>query len=180
MTSNNEELIHTPALGGKVPHFGALLRAARERRDMSLEDIAMRTKVSRFSLGLIEQGRLDDLPADVFVRGFIRSYARVVGIPEAEPIAMLEKDLSERRKRQDSAASPVVPAGANAGANYDANDEEGTSPRRRLGLAVFVIIVLAIATITLSLFLRQPPQAGEGLSQMHAVPAEKAPAAFLG
>ena len=38
------------------------------------------------------------------------------------------------------------------------------APRRGIGLAVFVIIVLLIATITLSLFLRQQPPSGEGLS----------------
>jgi transcriptional regulator with XRE-family HTH domain len=151
----------------ETENFGTVLRAARERRQISLSEIARRTKVSTNSLQLLEAGKLDDLPPEVFVRGFIRSYAQAVGIPQNDPLTLYDEALNQKR-RADDPGIPVlalqprpVPAVPQAEA---IGDDEGQMPRRGIGLAVFVIIVLLIATITLSLFLRQQPQSGEGLS----------------
>jgi hypothetical protein len=57
-----------------------LLRAARERRSMTIEDIARVTRIPDHSLRRLEAGEFEDLPGDVFVRGFLRSYARCVGL----------------------------------------------------------------------------------------------------
>ncbi len=159
-------------------NFGTFLREERERRQVSLSEISQSTKVSVSSLKLIEAGNLDDLPPDVFVRGFIRSYAKSLGIPSSEPLGLLDQVLSERRRSAEIPAAGMRAtrmSGAMMGmANW--NPAVKTTPsseppveddppqRRGIGLAVFVIIVLLIATITLSLFLRQQPQSGEGLS----------------
>jgi len=140
-------------------HFGTLLREARQRCCLSLSQVAQKTKVPQWSLERLEAGKLDDLPEEVFVRGFIRSYARSVGLAEGEPLGLYEQALAARRRAQEAlAAAPAVAADGRD------MDDDGTAPRRGIGLAVFVIIVLLIATITFSLFLRQPPEAGEGLS----------------
>jgi cytoskeletal protein RodZ len=143
--------------------FGTCLRRAREKRQLSLRDVAGATKIPRSTLELIEAGNLDHLPADVFVRGFIRSFARAVGTDENEPLHGFERALNARRdaERARSTAPVVDPAIIAAAA---ADDDSATPRRGGLGLAVFVIILLLIATITLSLLLRRPPQSGEGLS----------------
>ena len=171
-------------------NFGTLLKEEREKRKVSLAEISRATKLSVSSLQLMEAGNLDDLPPDVFVRGFIRSYARTIGISSSEPLELLDRTLSERRR----AAEPMVVADLRVHARPTAAtfaraqgsrpaampeppvEDEGQSPRRGIGLAVFVIIVLLIATITLSLFLRQQPQSGEGLS-LQGVPSEALPPA---
>jgi cytoskeletal protein RodZ len=142
-------------------HFGTVLREARERQRLSLADVARKTKVPQASLERIEEGKLEALPAEVFVRGFIRSYARSVGVADAEPIGLYEQALAARRRIEEAlAATPTaLPVEGAAAA-----EEDGAPQRRGIGIAVFVIIVLLIATITLSLFLRQPPQSGERLS----------------
>ncbi len=61
-----------------------LLRAARERRSMTIEDIARVTRIPDHSLRRLEAGEFEDLPGDVFVRGFLRSYARCVGLDAAD------------------------------------------------------------------------------------------------
>ena len=143
--------------------FGSCLRRAREKRQLSLRDVAGATKIPRTTLELIEAGSLDALPADVFVRGFIRSYARAVGTDENEPLHGFERALNARRDAEHArSTAPVVDPAVIAAA---AAEDESAMPRRGgLGLAVFVIILLLIATITLSLLLRRPPQSGEGLS----------------
>jgi cytoskeletal protein RodZ len=150
-------------------NFGTFLREERERRQVSLSEISQSTKVSVSSLKLIEAGNLDDLPPDVFVRGFIRSYAKSLGIPSSQPLGLLDQVLSERRR---SAEVPVLTesmakwklSGRKTVPSEPPVEDDPQVQRRGIGLAVFVIIVLLIATITLSLFLRQQPQSGEGLS----------------
>jgi cytoskeletal protein RodZ len=146
----------------ETENFGSVLREARERRSFSLADVARETKLSRSSLELLEAGQIDDLPPEVFVRGFIRSYARSVGLREAEPLGLFEQALDARRQAEQTLLNTPLPDEQDAmGVPVPADDD---APRRGLGVAVFVIIVLVLATITFSLFLRQPPQSGEGLS----------------
>jgi transcriptional regulator with XRE-family HTH domain len=167
-----------PSIAMEQEHFGTFLRRARESRDLVLADVAQKTKVARSTLELLERGQLAELPAGVYVRGFIRSFARAVGTDETEPLLMYERAV-EAKSRAEKArdVTPVaelpVPMGPHA-------DDEAMAPRRGLGLAVFVIILLLIATITLSLLLRRPPPSGEGLSLAPAlelpVPAPTPPA----
>jgi len=150
-------------------NFGTFLKEERERRQVSLSDLSKTTKLSVSSLKLMEQGNLDDLPPDVFVRGFIRSYAKTIGISSSEPLGLLDQVLSERRRAAEPPVLVTNRLNRHTGSDKPmpvepSVEDDGQSPRHGIGLAVFVIIVLLIATITLSLFLRQQPQSGEGLS----------------
>jgi cytoskeletal protein RodZ len=158
-----------------IEHFGISLRRARQDRALSLGEISSSTKVPRTALELIEAGSLEGLPADVFVRGFIRSYARAVGVSELQPLAQYDRALRARSEAARAESSQPVVDPAMAGITQDKLEEaeEAASSRRGLGLAVFVIVLLLIATITLSLLLRHPPPSGEGLSQ--GAPAPTAP-----
>jgi len=62
------------------------LRTGRGERGLSLEDVARTTKIQLKTLERIESGNHDGLPADVFVRGFVRSIARCVGLDEDEAL----------------------------------------------------------------------------------------------
>jgi len=62
------------------------LRDGRVQRGMSLDDVARVTKIQPRILERIEAGKLDGLPAEVFVRGFIRSVARCIGLDEREAL----------------------------------------------------------------------------------------------
>lgn len=76
------------------------LRAGRSQRGMSLDDVARVTKIQTRILERLEAGKLDGLPADVFVRGFVRSFAKCVGLDEAEAL----------RRYRDAASQPSAPA----------------------------------------------------------------------
>jgi transcriptional regulator with XRE-family HTH domain len=60
------------------------LRAGRTQRNLSLEDVAKVTKIQPRILEKLESGQFEGLPADVFVKGFVRSFAKCVGLPESE------------------------------------------------------------------------------------------------
>ena len=75
-----------PKHGWSRDRFCEYLRAQRERASLSIEDIARVTKIPERSLRQLEEGKFEELPADVFVRGFLRSYARVVGVSPDEVV----------------------------------------------------------------------------------------------
>ena len=72
---------------------GEYLKREREIRQISIQDVAEGTKISLASLRLIEENRFDELPAEVFVRGFVRNYAKYIGIDPEEVIKLLEEDF---------------------------------------------------------------------------------------
>jgi len=66
--------------------FGTWLRRQRELREISLREIADVTKISIRYLEALERDRFDILPAPVFARGFLREYARYVGLNPDEVV----------------------------------------------------------------------------------------------
>jgi len=120
--------------------FGNYLRAEREVRQIPLSEIAAATKIPLRTLQSLEDGVWDDLPARVFVRGFIRSYARHLGLPQTDACGRFDAAIARITQEENDASTESV---------GDAAAEVGG--RRRFGLALFVIIILIIATITLSL-----------------------------
>jgi cytoskeleton protein RodZ len=60
--------------------FGSKLREARERRGVSLRDIANATKISIAALEALERNDISRLPGGIFSRAFVRSYAVEVGL----------------------------------------------------------------------------------------------------
>jgi flagellar biosynthesis protein FlhG len=59
---------------------GARLRRSRVRRGMEIDDVGRVTKVNPTYLRFIEEERFEDLPARVYVRGFVSAYASCVGL----------------------------------------------------------------------------------------------------
>lgn len=99
--------------------FGAWLRRQREMREITLREISDATKISLRYLEALEQERFDLLPAKVFARGFLRQYARYVGLDPDEAVNRLlvaEKDENgeDEDERSDVAGGgwkPVKPTG---------------------------------------------------------------------
>src|SRR5205809_4834885 len=66
--------------------FGARLRDARERKGVSLRQIANATKISVGVLEALERNDISRLPGGIFGRAFVRSYAVEVGLDPEETI----------------------------------------------------------------------------------------------
>jgi cytoskeletal protein RodZ len=67
-------------MGTRRMRFGEELRAERERRGISLNDVAVSTRVSLRHLNALEEDKFRDLPGGVFNRGIVRSYAKYCGL----------------------------------------------------------------------------------------------------
>lgn len=89
--------------------LGAWLRGQREARGVSLRDIADSSKISVRYLEALEQDRLDVLPAPVFAKGFLREYARVVGLDPDEAVNLYLLARSESEPEIEEGESTVAP-----------------------------------------------------------------------
>ncbi len=70
-----------------VASFGENLRHAREARNITLQEIAASTKISTRALQALENEHFEQLPGGIFNRGFVRAYARCVGLDEENAVA---------------------------------------------------------------------------------------------
>ena len=73
--------------------LGVHLRALRSSAGASLADMAVATRISERYLRAIESDVPDNLPAPVFVKGFIRAYCSFLGAPSGEALALYQETL---------------------------------------------------------------------------------------
>lgn len=73
-----------------MKELGALLHEARVAKGLSLEDLEDETKIKHRYLESLEDGEFDSIPGEVYLRGFLRSYARAVDLDPGEVITQYE------------------------------------------------------------------------------------------
>jgi cytoskeletal protein RodZ len=116
---------------------GRFLRQQRLAKRMSLEEVARTTRVPMSSVERIEADQFDELPGEVFVRGFLSSYARAVGVPVDDVLARYTASRRVAWVTPLPLASPTKP------------------PRgRRFGIAIAFVLLLILFTLALSIVLK--------------------------
>lgn len=133
--------------------IGRFLRNEREVRQLTLEELALTTRIPLKSLQLLEDDRLDLLPGEVFVRGFLKSYAKALGLAADDVLRRFEES---HRPSRVAAAAPTL-ATAPAG-----------DTGRRFGLAIALVILLMLFTLAISIVLR--PRHRDAPIQLSASP----------
>ncbi|MFZ2491248.1 MAG: helix-turn-helix domain-containing protein [Thermoanaerobaculia bacterium] len=103
----------------ELASFGDELRREREIRGISLKEIADATKISKRFLEAIEKNDHKTLPAPVFTRGFVREYARYLGLSADEMVNRynhaaagddrIEQTLDLQRFAHPDAMQPPLP-----------------------------------------------------------------------
>lgn len=122
---------------------GAILRAAREQRGLTPEECAVSLRARTGQVAAMERGDLSGFGGDIYARGFLRSYARLVGVDPQEVLDLHGND--------PLFAGPVLPEHAPLRLRREA-------PGWLLGL-VGVIVVAGIITAVLGLGGRRVPPA---------------------
>ena len=69
-----------------MSQFGEKLRRERELRGITLEEVAVATKIGTRNLRALEEDKFSQLPGGIFNKGFVRAYARYVGIDEEQAV----------------------------------------------------------------------------------------------
>jgi cytoskeleton protein RodZ len=83
--------------------LGTMLREERERQGLSIEDVSDRIKITRSCLAAIEDGNESVLPHPVYAKGFIKNYAKLLGVDQED----FSKRLAEVYQPEESAVRDV-------------------------------------------------------------------------
>jgi cytoskeletal protein RodZ len=95
-----------------VGAFGDKFRNAREAKSFSLDDVSNVTKISARMLQAIEEEHFDQLPGGVFNKGFIRAYAKHLGLNDEEAITDYLACLRQAQIDAHEVWEPVSPSPA--------------------------------------------------------------------
>lgn len=90
---------------GAESSLGGQLRRAREARNLSLRDISDQTRISRRYLEAIEADDYKSLPGGIFNRSFVKAFARLAGLNEAEAIRNYERTARAQGEPDEVATS---------------------------------------------------------------------------
>jgi cytoskeletal protein RodZ len=129
------------------PRVGESLRAAREEKGLSLEDVAAQTRIPLRHLASIETGDWDNLPAPTYTIGFAKSYASAVGLDRTEIGDQLREEMGGQRFASNSADV------------FEAADPRRTMPKGLvIGAIAAVVILIAVMSYLNKRSLEQPDQ----------------------
>lgn len=126
--------------------IGDVLRDARRRAGCSLADASQQTRVRETYLAALEQEEFAALGGDVYVKGFITSYAKYL---EIDPEPLLVAYREHATGRDDPSASRSTPAHGGSGHMPDTGTRE-----RPAGVAVLVVLVMLIVVALIAISLR--------------------------
>jgi cytoskeleton protein RodZ len=117
---------------GASEALGERLRAAREARGLSLSDVAEQIRIRSVYIAAIEEENWSTVGAPVYVRGFLRTYARFLGMDPEEAVAAFNR-------MQPSYGSPQAGAGR--------PNAELDGPARRGSLLIWIAGAVAVLLI---------------------------------
>src|ERR1700742_3300531 len=117
--------------------IGRYLKRTREGRAMSVEEVSRATRIPVASIERIEADHFDDLPGEVFVRGFLRAYARAVALPVEDVLARYTAS------RRVALVTPLPLSSASR-----------RQPSKLFGVAIAFVLLLILFTLALSIVLR--------------------------
>ena len=149
----DEDLVQTD-----VPTVGERLRAAREEKGLTLEDIAAQTRIPRRHLESLETGEWDKLPAPTYSTGFAKSYASSVGLDRTEIGEQLRAEMGGQR-------TTMAPAEV-----FEPADPARTMPK-------WLVLGAIIAVIAIVLLMSYLNERSLDAGDEAAPPAAEAPAA---
>lgn len=145
----------------EVPTAGERLRAAREAKGLTLEDVASQTRIPLRHLESIEQGDWSKLPAPTYSIGFARSYASCVELDRAEIADQLRSEMG--RQRPASSTTEV----------FQPADPARTMPKWLVFGAIAAVLLLVLVMSWLS---RRSLEGGDPAENTAAPVASNAPA----
>ena len=91
-----------------VENFGSYLKHERELRGVSLEEISGVTNIPLRFLKALEENCFDELPGEVFIKGYIRSYANIIGSDFEEMLNIYKEFVEFKKSENISSPTPSL------------------------------------------------------------------------
>ena len=124
-------------------NFGERMQREREMRGITLEEIAEATKIGTRSLRALEAQEFSKLPGGIFNKGFVRAYAKYLGIDEEQAVADYSEALAEAQAA--GLLGKVDAQNLNAELHSISAAEEPDPPPSGSFAAVAIVILVLVA-----------------------------------
>jgi cytoskeletal protein RodZ len=129
--------------------LGERFRVAREQRGLTLSDVAEHVRIRSVYLAAIEEENWKAIGAPVYIRGFLRTYARFLGLDPEESVAEFNK--------KDGAAAQTAPS---SGSSFQSRSQGGS-----LAPLIWVAGIIAVALVGFVIYLAvTPPHSSQQLA----------------
>jgi len=122
---------------GGAESAAEVLAKARQKKQLTLEEAERTLKIQKKYLGYLEKGNYQKLPADVYVVGFIKSYARYLGLDEKRVAELYKRErniLENIKKKEQGGVKKLV--------NYKKPNIVVTPRLIKIGSLVLLVLVL--------------------------------------
>src|SRR5512139_557489 len=170
--------------GNGMGTLGSYLRTVREARNIDLREAAQQTRISINYLKAIEEEDFSKLPGEVFVKGFLKNYARFLQLPEDEVVRRYA-ELSRPSKSTAPAPAPTAAAPTAAAPKPAPAPEQQAAPVRERrpsrNLEPYIWAAVALTALAALILTTLPgqhaPRKQEDSPASHSIPTATAPAA---
>lgn len=151
-----------PAVGKPA---GQLLKRAREKLGLSVKDVAGAQHLRVFIIEAIEDGNYDQIDSELFLKGYVRAYAKQVGADADALIESLDLELEplRRERAKQEQENPLL------------DIERRRRKKRKVAKTLFIIVVLSAIALAAWKLVLEPRMAAElPVGQEQSEPGEAA------
>ncbi len=119
--------------------ISAEFREERRKQNLTLEEVARATKIKVAFLSAIENGDYKKLPSSAYAHGFVRNYAKFLGLPIEKSLALFRREFNAEKSIE------ILPRGL-------ASQDEFSLPKFRIGRSTILITAVLIIVSSYLLF----------------------------
>ncbi|MBI3811406.1 MAG: helix-turn-helix domain-containing protein [Nitrospirae bacterium] len=119
--------------------IGDYLKKTREERGLSIQQVAVKTRISPAYILALEENRLDQFPGEVFARGFVRVYGRCLGLDDPTTMTRFTQSAQSFFRERDEKKRSAV---------QSAEEEKVRKERRGRVLQIVIVVVLCLTVLT--------------------------------
>jgi len=127
-----------------VGSFGERLRREREMRGIGLDEIATATKISTRNLRALEDEKFSQLPGGIFNKGFVRAYAKFLGIDQDQIVAEYEAASQETESAREQKLKQDFVQAEFRKQKKDDDQEISLEPKSQWGTIAAIVLIAAI------------------------------------
>lgn len=124
--------------------LGLTLKREREKKGLSIERVMEATKISRSNITAMEAGDRSAMPHPVYAKGFVKSYARYLGLDADELSMVVDREFQEEGEFPEEFGYDVAPQAEKA--FQEPSIVEG---KKKNHWPLFLVVVLLVGVITL-------------------------------
>lgn len=130
-----------------------ILKNAREQKGVTINEVALVTKINAKTIEALEAADLDRLPQKAFIRGFVQTYAKYLGLDIAQILSVFQEEMGQTKPdlpaAEDGSAKPIIstPTPPRKLEGIDNQDLASRTRRWVLGISG-VLLVAAIFIIS--------------------------------